>query len=406
MGDTQSPMDGAFASSGMGGIDPNTMGGMDPNAMGGMDPNTMGGMDPNAMGGDPNAMGGDPNAMGGMDPNAMGGDPNAMGGDSMMNDPAMGSDPAMDGQTDDSTMSIINQLSDEDREAVRAYAESMLNGKGEGVNDSEPDMLNEGIGDWLKKFAISTAVATMGLSAMAKQPQVITPKQENGVKQNIEQSVQQQYNKTPFISKGTGSSKEEAIANAKQKAELQMRQAATYYSVVNGANMKVANFNVFYNSQTKKFECIIALVVTHDNSDENKNTSKDATLNTQQQQQNNPMVAAGEAPKENLALRKATALAQTKIENARKDGQNLKIINTKKHYNQQTGIYKYVITLGEADASGVNEVIFTKKQLNTLMENFGPTEDELQKQDERKPLQKKNEKTVSGKSPFNSPKFK
>ena len=50
--------------------------------------------------------------------------------------------------------------------------------------------------------------------------------------------------------------------------------------------------------------------------------------------------------------------------------------------------------------------IFTKKQLNTLMENFGPTEDELQKQDERKPLSKKKEKTVSGKSPFNSPKFK
>ena len=47
--------------------------------------------------------------------------------------------------------------------------------------------------------------------------------------------------------------------------------------------------------------------------------------------------------------------------------------------------------------------IFTKKQLNTLMENFGPTEDELQKQDERKPLPKKKEKTVSGKSPFNSP---
>ena len=50
--------------------------------------------------------------------------------------------------------------------------------------------------------------------------------------------------------------------------------------------------------------------------------------------------------------------------------------------------------------------IFTKKQLNTLMENFGPTEDELQKQDERKPLSKKKEKTVSDKSPFNSPKFK
>ena len=50
--------------------------------------------------------------------------------------------------------------------------------------------------------------------------------------------------------------------------------------------------------------------------------------------------------------------------------------------------------------------IFTKKQLKYLMENFGPTEDEIQKQDKRKPLPKKKEKTVSTKSPFNSPKFK
>ena len=73
------------------------------------DPNAMGG-GPNAMGGDPGMMGDDQNAMG-EDPNAMGEDPNAMGGEG----------------TGDDTMSIINQLSDTDREAVRAYAESMLN---------------------------------------------------------------------------------------------------------------------------------------------------------------------------------------------------------------------------------------------------------------------------------------
>jgi len=40
---------------------------------------------------------------------------------------------------DDSTMSIINQLSDEDRESVRAYAESMLN-KSEGENEETPEV--------------------------------------------------------------------------------------------------------------------------------------------------------------------------------------------------------------------------------------------------------------------------
>ena len=86
--------------------DPNMIGG-GPNAMG-MDPNMAGG-DPNAMGDDPNAIGGDPNAMG-EDPNAMGGDPSADGGDGS-----------------DDTTSIINQLSDTDKEAVRSYAKSMLN---------------------------------------------------------------------------------------------------------------------------------------------------------------------------------------------------------------------------------------------------------------------------------------
>lgn len=64
-------------------------------------------------------------------------DPN-MGGDSMGTmdngqlDPQMGGGPDMGGEEppmdggDDSTMSIINQLSPEDREAVRSYAESML----------------------------------------------------------------------------------------------------------------------------------------------------------------------------------------------------------------------------------------------------------------------------------------
>ena len=62
--------------------------------------------------------------------------------------------------------------------------------------------------------------------------------------------------------------------------------------------------------------------------------------------------------------------------------------------------------MGGEQSPMMESFIFTKKQLNTLMENFGPTEDELQKQDERKPLPKKKEKTVSNKSPFNSPKFK
>ena len=56
----------------------------------------------------------------------MGGDPN-MGGD-----PMMGGDDSMD----DSTASIINQLSPEDREAVRSYAQSMLS-RAEGDNGLE-----------------------------------------------------------------------------------------------------------------------------------------------------------------------------------------------------------------------------------------------------------------------------
>ena len=51
----------------------------------------------------------------------------------------------------------------------------------------------------------------------------------------------------------------------------------------------------------------------------------------------------------------------------------------------------------------VNEsFIFTKKQLSKLMENFGPTNDELEKKENNTSKMKKN--TVKN-SPFNSPKF-
>lgn len=88
-------------------------------SMMGGDPNEMG-MDPSMEGGGPNAMGRDPNAMG-MDPNIAGGDQNTMGGD------INAMDGGQSGEGSDDTMSIINQLSDTDKEAVRSYAKSMLN---------------------------------------------------------------------------------------------------------------------------------------------------------------------------------------------------------------------------------------------------------------------------------------
>ena len=84
-------------------------------------------MDPNMMGGDPN-MEMDPNMMGG-DPN-MGADPNAMGGQNP------------EGEESDDTASIINKLSDADKEAVRSYAESMLS-RDEAQNGETQDQMME-----------------------------------------------------------------------------------------------------------------------------------------------------------------------------------------------------------------------------------------------------------------------
>ena len=86
--------------------------------------------DGTAMGGGP-SMGGDPSMNGGP---AMGGDPSMDG-----EDPMMGGDPATEDGGDDSTISIINQLSPSDKEAVRAYAESMLN-RSESNNENGTDM--------------------------------------------------------------------------------------------------------------------------------------------------------------------------------------------------------------------------------------------------------------------------
>lgn len=89
--------------------------------------------------GDPSMNGGAPMDMG--DP-SMGGDPSMNDGVPMdMGDPSMSGDMDAEGAADDSTVSIINQLSPEDREAVRSYAESMLNrseDNGEGEAQTQP----------------------------------------------------------------------------------------------------------------------------------------------------------------------------------------------------------------------------------------------------------------------------
>lgn len=69
--------------------------------------------------------------------------PDMMGGNEPMGNEPMPDAPA---EGDDSTMSIINQLSDTDKKAVRAYAESMLSREEDKNNeggDNEPPMGGE-----------------------------------------------------------------------------------------------------------------------------------------------------------------------------------------------------------------------------------------------------------------------
>ena len=71
-------------------------------------------------------------------------DPNAgmpAEGDPGMEDPALGGE-AEGGISDDSTASIIDQLSDDDKEAVRNYAESLLN-RDEAVPGDEASGMEE-----------------------------------------------------------------------------------------------------------------------------------------------------------------------------------------------------------------------------------------------------------------------
>ena len=51
----------------------------------------------------------------------------------------------------------------------------------------------------------------------------------------------------------------------------------------------------------------------------------------------------------------------------------------------------------------MESVIFTKKQLNKMQENFGPSQDELMKKNNRKELPKKQINIKN--SPFSSPEF-
>ena len=98
-------------------------------------------MENDSMGGEPN-MGDEP-----MNDDSMGDEPNMS--DDSMNDEPMGDEPNMGDEpmdypenddNDDSTISIINQLSKEDKEAVRAYAESMLKRSEPSSEDNQPMM--------------------------------------------------------------------------------------------------------------------------------------------------------------------------------------------------------------------------------------------------------------------------
>ena len=82
------------------------------------------GFDP--MGADPNMGAGIGNVANGPDAGMPAGDPGMEGEDAGIGDPGMEGG-AEGGIDDDSTASIIDQLSDEDKEAVRNYAESLLN---------------------------------------------------------------------------------------------------------------------------------------------------------------------------------------------------------------------------------------------------------------------------------------
>lgn len=107
-----------------------------PSPMGGAsDVPPMGDMGPTGPTGDPAGapMDGMADGNGVLDP-TMGGEP------PMGNEPPM-DEPAAEGGEDDSTMSIINQLKPEDREAVRSYAESMLSR--DETQDEDPAMGGE-----------------------------------------------------------------------------------------------------------------------------------------------------------------------------------------------------------------------------------------------------------------------
>lgn len=98
--------------------------------MGGEEPAMDGGSDTSSMGGGEPMMGDDINS------SPMGGEEPSMGGDSMETEEPLTND-IDDSSTDDSTMSIINKLSSEDREAVRSYAESMLSRSEESLDEPQ-----------------------------------------------------------------------------------------------------------------------------------------------------------------------------------------------------------------------------------------------------------------------------
>ena len=145
-------------------------------------------------------------------------------------------------------------------------------------NNLDNNILYEGkVVDFFRKFALSTAIATTCLNALAQQPTQTTDAQELARENKIENAIQNHCKIKPILCYGVDYNEMMALTKAENNFKL--------VNIKNGNNLKIAHTEYSYNPQKRLYKVVIysvdkdvnindinKIIDSVDNNTENNNT--------------------------------------------------------------------------------------------------------------------------------------
>lgn len=121
----------------------------------------------------------------------------------------------------------------------------------EKLQENNEMIIDEGLKDWIRKFAITSAVAASCLTGLAQTPQSFNNDSTiDHNKQKIEMTAQKKYDDVIQV---------EAISIKRNLAMSKAKQRAAAKYLKSGKKLKLLDIQEYYNNTTKQYKTIITL---------------------------------------------------------------------------------------------------------------------------------------------------